>query len=120
MRFQALGQQFCERLRRFVTTLGRDVLHQCLDRALDQDAQQGVWVHADGGRHADRLRNNVERVGSLGGDALDPADQGIDGWVGSVWHAASMTDGAGTNQDQLARTPRADMGMEPDGSDGVS
>ena len=120
MHIQALSQQFSQRSRRFIATLRRIVLHQCLDRALDQDAQQGVRVHTDGGRHADRLGNDEEWIGSLGGDALDPADQGIDGWVGSVWHAASMTDGGGTNQDQLARTPRADMGMEPDGSDGVS
>jgi hypothetical protein len=112
MHIQALPQQFSQRCRRFVLTLGRDVLHQCLDCALDRDAQQGVWVHADRRGHADRLGNNVERVGPLGGGALDPADQSMDGGTGSVWHSVSMTDGAGTNQEPACTGPCANIVMK--------
>jgi hypothetical protein len=73
-------------------TLGQKLLNQRLDGALNQDAQDLVRVQADCAGHVDRLGEDAQRGGSLGGDALDPADQRIDGGGRSVWHGVSMTD----------------------------
>jgi hypothetical protein len=90
MRFKPLIQQVAQRCRRFRLTFGRDLVNKCLDGSLYQHAKDGVWVNADRAGHGDRLGEDVERVRPAGGNALDPADQRIDGWVGSVWHCVSM------------------------------
>ena len=43
-------------------------------------------------------RTNAYRVGPVGGDALNPAAQPIDGWEAAVWHGVRMADGGSLRQ----------------------
>ena len=72
-----------------------------MDGALDQHTQDGVRVHADRPGHIDRLSEDVQRVRPASGDALDPADQHINGWVWTVWHDPSMADAGAMAQERL-------------------
>ena len=85
-RLQSLLQQFDQRDRCLGSPFLWDVLDQCLHRALHQHSQDRVWVHAYRAGHADRLGEDMQGIGSLGGYALYPAHQSLDGWKRTVWH----------------------------------
>jgi hypothetical protein len=69
-RFQPLGQEFQQRFRRICLPLGRDVSGNGVSRPLDQRAQNGVRVYITFADHADHLGEDVQRVGSIGGNPL--------------------------------------------------
>lgn len=79
-----------QRRSRIGLPFGRDVLGDRVDSALDQHALDGVGVNIALADEADRLGEDVHRVGSIGGHALYPADQIIYGSIGAVWHVTSM------------------------------
>jgi hypothetical protein len=98
VRCQALLQQLRQRGGCVSLPLGRHVLSERMGRTFDQHAQDCVRVNVALANHADHLSKDVERVGSLGGDALDPADQLVHGTKGSVWHDARMANSAAMMQ----------------------
>jgi hypothetical protein len=98
-RLQPLLQQFNQHRSGLGLSLGRDLSNERLNRTFDQNAEDYVRVHADRTGHADRLSKDVRRVGSVGGDVLNPTDECLDGWKRTVWHVARMADPVAVTQD---------------------
>jgi hypothetical protein len=90
---QPLIQQLAERRHRFGLPFRRDVLNERLDCAFDQDAQDGIWVHADRAAHGDGLGEDVQRVRPVSGHALNSTDKCLNGWEWTVWHIPRMRSG---------------------------
>jgi hypothetical protein len=80
MRSQPLLQQFHQHLSRLSLPLGRDLSNERLDRTFDKNAQDHVRVQTDRTGHADGLSEDVRRVGSAGGNALNSTYEGLDDW----------------------------------------
>jgi hypothetical protein len=87
---QPFLQQSDESRRRFLLLVRGDVLDDGQNRSLDQHAQHLVGIRAYLAGHADRLGEDMHRVGSAGGSALNPADECVDSWERSVWHRDSI------------------------------
>jgi hypothetical protein len=96
---QPVLQQFDQYRSRLSLSLGWDMSNKRLNGALDQNAQNYVRVHADRAGHADRLSEDVRWVGSASCDALNSADERLDGWKRTVWHVFRMADWTAVRQD---------------------
>jgi hypothetical protein len=99
MRFQPLLQQFNQHCSRLSLSLGGDLSNERLNCTFDQNAQDYERVHADRAGHADRLSEDMRWVGSVGGDALNSAYEGLDGGKRTVWHLVRMAAPVAVTQD---------------------
>ena len=89
-RLQPFFQQLDEHRRRFHLLLGGNVLNDGEHRTFDQHTKYCVGICTDLAGHADRLSEDVHRIGSTGGNPLNPADERFDCWERSVWHWDSI------------------------------
>ena len=101
MRLQAFLQQFNQHRSRLSLSLGRDLSNERLDRTFDKNAQDYVRVQTDRTGHADGLSEDVRWVGSVGGDALNSAYEGLDGGKRTVCHLVRMAAPVVVTQDAL-------------------
>jgi hypothetical protein len=106
-RRQPLNQQFDQRGRRLGLPFGWDLPHQGLHRPLHKNSEHRVRIHADRARHGDCLCEEIRRVGSVGGNPLNPTDELIDGRIWSVCHDPRMTSPGAMRQEQKVPTDPA-------------
>ena len=95
---QPLIQQLLQRRSDFRLPLLRSVIDQRLHRPLDQHTQYRVRISTAGASHADRLGENAGGIGSAGSSTLRTPDQVINGWIGSVWHGATLSNSPAVRQ----------------------
>ena len=99
VRPQSFLQQLTERRSRVRLPFRWNVPGQRVGRALHQNAQNRVGVRLACADHADHFGEDVRGIGPVGGYALDPPDQCVDGWIGSVGHGLRMAGRAGMRQE---------------------
>jgi hypothetical protein len=87
---QSFLQQPDECLRRFHLLFRGDLLDDGLNRSLNQHTQYRVRIRADRTGHADRLGQDMHRIGPVGDDALNPVNERFDSGKRSLWHGESI------------------------------
>ena len=102
MNFQPFPRQPDERRRRFRPLFLGNLLDDGLNRSLYQHAQYRIGIRTDRACHADRLGQDMHRVGSARGNALNPADECFDSGKRSVWHSDSIAHRMAVRQEYRA------------------
>jgi hypothetical protein len=91
---EAFFQQLNQGRGRIHLPFDRDVSGDRVSRALDQNAENCIRVRVGLADHADHLSEDMERVWSIGCNALHTADQFVHGSEWSVLHNARMANRA--------------------------